>query len=137
VRDKIVAEARTWVGTPFLHQGRVKGRGVDCVGLVIGVARELGLAEYKEIAYGRQPDTNVMRGQLEHYLEKIHLSEVKAGDIYWMRFTYPMHTAIASDIDGDRGIIHSYSQIGKCIEHRLDSVWESRIAACYRYKGLS
>lgn len=25
-----VAEAITWLGTPYHHQGRVKGVGVDC-----------------------------------------------------------------------------------------------------------
>ena len=36
MRDSIVAEARTWLDTPYLHQGRRKGHGVDCLGLVIG-----------------------------------------------------------------------------------------------------
>ena len=37
----VVRMARTWLGTPYHHQGRVKGAGVDCGGLVIGVARFL------------------------------------------------------------------------------------------------
>ena len=42
-RADVVAAALAWTDTPFHHQARLKGVGVDCVGLVIGVARELGL----------------------------------------------------------------------------------------------
>jgi cell wall-associated NlpC family hydrolase len=40
-RDQIVAEARSWVGTPYRHQASVKGVGCDCLGLVRGVWRAL------------------------------------------------------------------------------------------------
>ena len=36
--DDVVKEARTWIGTPFVHQGRTKGLACDCLGLMIGVA---------------------------------------------------------------------------------------------------
>lgn len=40
-RIRLVAEAKTWLGTPFAHQGRVKGRrgGVDC-GQIIACSLE-------------------------------------------------------------------------------------------------
>jgi cell wall-associated NlpC family hydrolase len=44
-RDAIVAEARSWAGTPFRWQASVKGVGADCRGFIFGVARELGLPE--------------------------------------------------------------------------------------------
>lgn len=40
-RDQIVAEARSWIGTPYAHQASVKGAGVDCLGLARGVWRAL------------------------------------------------------------------------------------------------
>jgi cell wall-associated NlpC family hydrolase len=40
--ERIVAEAETWLNTPFRHQGRLKGQGVDCVGFISEVAREAG-----------------------------------------------------------------------------------------------
>jgi hypothetical protein len=45
---EIVACARGWLGTRFHHQGRVKktathAGGVDCLGLLIGIASELNL----------------------------------------------------------------------------------------------
>ena len=46
-RAAIVAEARSWIGTPYRHQASVKGVGCDCVGLVRGVWRAL---------YGPEPE---------------------------------------------------------------------------------
>ncbi|MBL0320066.1 MAG: hypothetical protein IPP74_12385 [Alphaproteobacteria bacterium] len=43
--QKIISQARTWLGTPFHHQARLKGKGCDCLGLIVGVADELGLKD--------------------------------------------------------------------------------------------
>ena len=64
VHPNICQQARTWLGTPFKHQGRVKGVGVDCLGLLIGVAQELDLrdaqgrklAAFDALDYGHVPD---------------------------------------------------------------------------------
>ena len=37
IRSAIVAEAQTWLGTPYHHGGDVKGAGVDCVMLLVKV----------------------------------------------------------------------------------------------------
>lgn len=36
-RELVIAEAKTWIGTPYQHRGRVKGVGVDCGGLLYQV----------------------------------------------------------------------------------------------------
>jgi len=45
--DAAVAEARLWLGTPYRHQGSLRGVGCDCLGLLRGVWRGL---------YGREPE---------------------------------------------------------------------------------
>ena len=40
-QTRIVAEARGWIGTPYLHQATAKGAGTDCLGLLRGVWRAL------------------------------------------------------------------------------------------------
>ncbi len=42
---RIVAAARGWIGTPYLHQASLRGVGCDCLGLLRGVYRELTGAE--------------------------------------------------------------------------------------------
>lgn len=46
-RARIIAEARSWIGTPYHHQASVKGVGCDCLGLVRGVWRAI---------YGVEPE---------------------------------------------------------------------------------
>src|SRR3712207_7216939 len=41
----IIAEARSWIGTPYRHQASLKGVGCDCLGLLRGVWRGVMGAE--------------------------------------------------------------------------------------------
>lgn len=41
-----VKEALTWLGTPYHHQGRVKGVGVDCGTLICEVYEKVGLMDH-------------------------------------------------------------------------------------------
>lgn len=40
LRQQIVCSARKRIGTPFKHQGRKAGVGLDCIGLVVDVFKE-------------------------------------------------------------------------------------------------
>jgi cell wall-associated NlpC family hydrolase len=42
-REQVVAEARTWIRTPYHHMGRVKGAGADCYTLLLEVFQKIGL----------------------------------------------------------------------------------------------
>ena len=39
--EAVVAAARTWIGTPYVHQASCRGGGTDCLGLVRGIWRDL------------------------------------------------------------------------------------------------
>ena len=43
----VVAEARRWIGTPYVHQASSFQAGCDCLGLIRGVWRHL---------YGAEPE---------------------------------------------------------------------------------
>jgi len=45
-RRAVVAEALSWVNTPYHHEGRVKGQGVDCAMLVADVFNRCGLVPF-------------------------------------------------------------------------------------------
>jgi len=47
----ICSVARSWLGTPYHHLGRVKGAGVDCAKFPLEVYREAGLIGHIEIPY--------------------------------------------------------------------------------------
>jgi NlpC/P60 family putative phage cell wall peptidase len=55
-RADIIAEAESWLGTPYHHQASLKGVGADCLGLVRGVWRALYGPEPLDIpAYAQDP----------------------------------------------------------------------------------
>lgn len=43
--DDVVRTARTWLGTPHVNGAKVKGIGVDCGQLLIGVAEDCGAVQ--------------------------------------------------------------------------------------------
>nr|WP_294564470.1 hydrolase [uncultured Rhodopila sp.] len=52
-RAAVVDEAREWLGTPYHHMGRVKGRagGVDCAMLLAEVYERAGLIDHIEVQH--------------------------------------------------------------------------------------
>jgi len=136
LREQIVAEARRWLGTPFHHQGRLLGAGVDCVGVVIGVGRALGLTQFDTTDYGRLPVPDRMLGQLSANLVPVAVGEIGLGDILWMRIDRdPQHLAIVSGV-APRQIVHAYEGVGRCVEHGLDGKWQRRVVRAWRFAGV-
>lgn len=140
----VVAEARDWIGTEFHHQARVKGVGVDCAGLVIMVAKALGLSDFDITDYGRIPDGMTIRGLLEQHADLIAdgRNEVNAlaqpGDVILFRYTlHDQHMAIRAELDGRPTIIHARGDVGKVVETGYDKTWHRRAVAAFRYRGLS
>lgn len=127
-RAEVVAEARTWLGTPFHHQARVKGVGVDCAGLVIGVARSLDLvpASFDVTGYARNPDGKSLLAFCDEHMHRIERSEMQPGDILVLRWDHdPQHLGIVGDyLHGGLSLIHALGVPGdkrsRVIEHRLD-----------------
>ena len=139
-RAAVVAEARRWLGTRYRHQGRVRGVGVDCLGLLICVARELGVvaADFDINGYSRQPDGDTFQRGCEHYMQAITRAEALPGDVVSIAFGgHPMHAAILGDYaHGGLSLIHALANARKCVEHRFDDVWQSRVAGWYRMNGV-
>lgn len=127
----IVDMARSCVGTPFVHQGRRQGVGLDCAGLVVVSIRAAGFDVTDVAGYSRLPH----RGRLEHVLDgqdkmaTVDKSAITFGDILLMRIgREPMHLAVYAG----KTIIHAYQVVGKVCEHELDAEWKSRIVKVYR-----
>ncbi len=76
-RRWIIAEARTWKGTPYQHKGRLKGVGVDCGGLVYQVYNPL-LGPFKPFPKNYAPDWSLHR-ENELYLDFIRPYVVEVG----------------------------------------------------------
>ena len=112
-RAAVVAEAGEWLGTPFHHQGRVKGAGVDCAMLLAEVYERCGLVRHVDPGY-YPPDWHLHR-DAERYLEKLmpYAHELAGppalGDV--AVFRYGLHLLARRDRDRlAQGLIHAYWQ---------------------------
>lgn len=149
--EAIAAAARSWIGTRFHHQGRMKRAGsnpggVDCLGLLVGVAKELGLkckqgnwlADADVCDYGHIPDGRKLKERLSCLLDEVTDPDaMQVGDILLMRFERePQHLAIVSSHpSGGKGMIHAYASARRVTEQRLDDLWRLRIIGVYRIAG--
>ncbi len=133
--EQIVTLARAQIGTPFRHQGRIAGKAFDCAGLVIYVAKKLGVEHFDVSAYGRTPNNGMLIEILDKQPCVYRINGTpKAGDILLMRFhNEPQHLAICAG----ETIIHSYMNVAKVCEHRYSDVWKARTVAAYRFNGVS
>jgi NlpC/P60 family putative phage cell wall peptidase len=69
MRERIVAEAKSWIGTPYHNCADIKGVGCDCGMLLVRVFVDLGLFE----AFDPRPyahDWHLHRGE-ERYLDAL------------------------------------------------------------------
>lgn len=127
----IVATAREYLGTPYLHQGRVKGLGVDCLGLLICVGRELEFlpASFDKQDYTTQPDPVEFLAGLEREMWAIEIHEARPGDVLLLA-SHGVATHVA--FKTDRGILHAYAPAGRVVEHGLRAQFATAVRRAFR-----
>ena len=130
--DIIVAEARSWVGTPYRHQASLKGVGCDCLGLLRGVWRAVVGAE-PEFPPPYAPDwaeagrDSLMEAARRHL---VPLEDVEPGCVLLFRWRDGLpakHCAIATS----RGtMIHAHD--GACVaEVAFRPWWQRHLAGVF------
>jgi NlpC/P60 family putative phage cell wall peptidase len=127
----ILAAARECLGTPFRHQGRLVGVGLDCAGVAAHVCRRLGLQPVDAVGYGRTPAHGLLESTLDRqpFLVRVVEGAPQPGDFLLMRFLgEPQHIAVLAE----GTLIHAFEGVGTCCEHRLDDKWQRRIVSAYR-----
>ncbi|MEN6472865.1 MAG: NlpC/P60 family protein [Syntrophaceae bacterium] len=115
----IVAEAETWLKTPWHHEARVKGAGVDCAMLVAEVFHAVGLIPKVEIQH-------YPRDYMFHYYEEKILDQMRLyfdeitdgsrlpGDVMIVKYGHTFsHCAI---VIAWPKVIHAFA-VTKCVEY--------------------
>jgi NlpC/P60 family putative phage cell wall peptidase len=138
--NAIIAEAVSWIGTPYRHQASVKGVGCDCIGLVRGVWRAVSGEEVALPAY--TPDWAEVGGRedlLEGLAARFEAVDVaRPGDVlvFRMRLRSPAkHAAILSEggIDDPRAkIIHAYWGHA-VVQSWLQPIWRRHLVGAFRF----
>lgn len=157
-RAQLVAEARSWVGVPIFHHGRSREGGVDCLGLILGVAE--GTAYPYPIAipdYGRLPNSHHLITAMDAHLLRLDwprartdagdcgdvaatADELGDGDVIglsWGKRDHPMHLAIAATFDGRRTIVHASPNDRRVLEVTFGGVWADRACMAWRFPHLT
>lgn len=128
-RTAVSVQAQTWRGTPFHHEARIKGAGVDCAQLIYATFADLGLIPEFKIEHYPQ-DWHLHKGE-ERYLNYVlqYADEMSvppermplAGDIILFRFgrTYS-HGAIVISWPN---LIHSYVDKVVTVDNLDQSPW--------------
>jgi cell wall-associated NlpC family hydrolase len=131
-RAEITAAALALVGTPFHTQGRLPGVGLDCLGVVVCVARALSIPHKDRTAYSLRPSGELMP-ELDRQFVRV-TGEAQEGDVLLMSFDKePHHVAI---MVSENRIVHAYSTARKCVKQPYSNQWSSKVRAIYRFPGV-
>lgn len=89
-RQRVLSEAQRWLGTPYHHNARVLGAGVDCAMLVAEVFEAAGLIEHVDPAYPNDWHQNHSEQLYIQWLERCGAVEISGpplpGDVAVWKF---------------------------------------------------
>lgn len=115
-REAVVKEALTWLNTPYHHEARVKGAGVDCGMLVAEVFERTGL---------------IIHVDVEHYNFDWHMH--RSAEVYLSHMTKYMKRVERQPLPGDV-VLFKY---GRCISHGgIVIKWPQIIHAYFSAKSV-
>lgn len=139
-RNEVVAAARGMIGTPWRHQARMPGVGLDCGGLIIAVAEAVGRPVAPIDRYPRSPDGGMLRAAMDERFDAIAAPDAEPGDIvlFWLSEAtrHPQHTGVLTPLHGDFGFVHALHGAGT-VEVSLTPEWRSKVDTFYRYRGVA
>lgn len=137
----IVAEARSWIGTPYRHQASLKGVGCDCLGLVRGVWRTLYGEEPERMpAYSRDWAEAGLRETLaeagRRHLAPVVRGAMQPGDVLLFRWRAGLIAKHAAIMTSDCAMVHAHDGAAVA-EVALAPWWRRRLAYVFRFPGVN
>lgn len=139
-RQDIVAETRSWIGTPYRHQASLKGVGCDCLGLVRGVWRAVVGHEPERAppyapGWAEAASGEPLADAAARHLIAIDRDTYRTGDVLLFRWRSNLpakHIAIvtASDL-----MVHAHD--GAVVaEVAIAPWWRRRLAYAFRFPSV-
>jgi NlpC/P60 family putative phage cell wall peptidase len=135
----IVAMARDWIGTPYHHQGSLKGVGCDCLGLLRGLYFEQhgvlpSVPPYRP-DWAESGAAQTLIDGLKNWLAPIEVSEAAAGDVLVFtlrRGALAKHVGILST---PVHFIHAHEGAAVA-EIALTAWWQRHAMAAFRFPSI-
>ncbi|MFS8039214.1 NlpC/P60 family protein [Xanthobacter sp. AM11] len=139
-RAAILAEARSWIGTPYLHRASLKGHGADCLGLVRGVWRALVGPEPEPLPpyapdWAEAGRRETLADTARRCLVAVPLAEARPGDVLLFRFRAHLPAKHAAFLAEAGRMIHAYDGASVCESH-LSPWWQRRCAFAFAFPGV-
>ncbi|HZH12454.1 MAG TPA: NlpC/P60 family protein [Microvirga sp.] len=136
VSARVIAEARSWIGTPYRHQASLKGVGCDCLGLLRGVWRHVMGAE-PELPPPYSPDwaeagADTLVAAARRHLVEIDAAAFMPGDVLLFRWRDALpakHCAIATSAET---MIHAHDG-ASVAEVAFAPWWRRHLAYAFRF----
>lgn len=138
--DHLVALARGWIGTPYLHQASTRGAGCDCLGLLRGLWREAVGCE-PEAVPPYSADWSEPGGQEDllaaarRWLCPCDAAAPVPGDVLLFRMrtgAVAKHLGVLARTGAEASFIHAYTGHG-VVETALSDPWRRKIAARFHF----
>jgi hypothetical protein len=126
--------ALEYLDTPFRHRGRTKN-GLDCVGLLVMVAHDLGMEVEDLRVYGREPVDRMLREYLRRNLGDPVDRPIQPDDVITLSLggREESHVAIVAPHPHGLGMIHTYGEVGRVVFHRIDSTRRNQIVEVFQW----
>lgn len=136
----IVAEARSWIGTPYRHQASLKGVGCDCLGLLRGVWRELVGPEPETVPpyapdWAEASDADRLAAAARRHLVEIAAADVAPGDVVLFRWRTGLPAKHAAILTAPGRMVHAHDGAAVA-ETALAPWWRRRLAYGFRFPGV-
>jgi NlpC/P60 family putative phage cell wall peptidase len=135
--DAIVAAARRWIGTPYMHQAATLGAGCDCLGLLRGVWRELYASEPEEFGPYTADWAEASRREdlveaARRHLVEIGPPEAAPGDVLLFRWRDGLPAKHIAILSAAGRMIHAHDGAGVAEVHLVPS-WRRRVSHAFRF----
>ncbi len=127
--------AASWLNTPFVPHGKVKGAGVDCVHLCAEIYRECGLwTGYEFPKYTMDGGHHIERSQIIRWIDAskqfVEVPAPAVGDVLCFKIGKTEHHAgilVAKDL-----FVHCWRKSGVTLSNLQDPTYRERLTKIYR-----
>jgi NlpC/P60 family putative phage cell wall peptidase len=134
-RVAVVAEALRWLGTPYHHQARLHGVGVDCVHLLCAAFEAAGISGPIDPGHYAR-DWHMHRSQELYALSERgqEVEQPQPGDVALFKFgrTYS-HGGVMVNTDQ---VVHAYMGSGVILTRLTEAPLATRLVRFWTMKGL-
>ena len=139
IAQRMLVEADSWIGTKYVHQGKVKGLGVDCAQFVAAIVRSSGRKIQIAENYGREEDGVLLMATLAEYGDFVPTNQMAPADmiafchISQRQKDKPRHLALVREIVPRTTFIIHASALG-IRRHRINTWWRDCIHSVWRLR---